>query len=247
MKVVIGFSLRVVLAGTAFALAVSTAIASSNMSKSGPVDSLVTAKLATTPIYIQGSSDDVLTAAVGRDSPACGANAPAMSPAHCAELATQEILRRKPLRDLLSAVQNGNIEDGKALKAIQLLDEIKGPDVDSGLRAIAVTFDTGFGHYLALKYFADKCEAWSLQDLNNRWFEFELPSFVWTNAVADFGHCDYLPETANLIASLNAASGNLVDAAYDSLRHMYPDGPMASFGDAAVKAWTAYVSAHSRH
>ena len=229
-------------------IVVQAAHASAASSKPGPTgDSLVMAKLSNTRTYDRVSSDDLLTASVGADASVCTVTGTNISPSHCADLAKQEILRRRPVKELLTAVREGNGADGKAFQAIQLLEKIRGPEVEAGLRHIAEPYDGNVGNYLALQYFADRCETWSLKILNDHWFDFGIPSFVWGQAVEDFGYCHYLPATANMISSLDAASGNLSDAANDALRRMYPDGPKGTVGDAAVKAWTAYVSAHSSH
>jgi hypothetical protein len=120
---------------------------------------------------------------------------------------------------------------------------IGGPDVEAGLHRIAYSFDGSLGNYLALIHFASHCETRSLRILNDHWWKFGIPSYVWAEAVEDFGSCRFKPATANLILALNAASGNVVDAANVSLRRLYPDGPKPEAGDAAVKAWTTWIDA----
>jgi hypothetical protein len=234
---------------TAFLVTGAQAAHGSSTSSEAPsaTDSLVIATLATAPTYMQGSTGDLLTAAIGQDASACTVSSVPISPAHFADLAQREVLRRKPLSELLTALREGNIADGKALQAIQLLEKIKGPELEADLRQIAEPYDGNLGNYLALLHLSDRCDIWSLHILNDHWFDFGIPSFVWAEAVEDFGKCHYLPATANLISTLDAASGNLVDAASDSLRRLYPTGPKARVGHAPVNAWTAYVSADSKH
>lgn len=223
------------------------AYASSVLSKStSAIDSLVMARLARAPTYERFSNNDLLTASVGLDASLCAASGANISHDHCAELAKQEILRRKPVKELLAAVREAVMVNGKGAEAIQILEEIKGPGVEAGLRSIAEPFTTDPGNYLALLHFADMCQTWSLRVLNRHWFEWGISSVLWAQAVTDFGRCEYRPATVNLISDLDAASGNLIDAAYDSLRRMYPDGPKVSFGEAAVKAWTVWIDAHAK-
>lgn len=238
--------LQLVLA-TMLVLGTQTAYASSASSESSAtIDSLVLVRLGKAPTYEQYSNHDLLTASVGLDASLCAESGTNISRSHCAELARQEILRRKPVRELLAAVRDADMMSGKGAEAIQLLEQINGPEVESGLRRIAETFTADPGNYLALLHFAEKCQTWSLQTLNRHWFQWGIPSFVWAEAVYEFGHCDYRPATANLISSLDAASGNITDAAEGSLRRMYPDGPKGSLGQAAVKAWNAWIDAHRK-
>jgi hypothetical protein len=238
---------RVALAA-ALIIGTQTAHTASTSSESrSAIDSVVMTKLAKARTYDRASTNDLLAASVGLDTSPCAVSGVSISPTHCADLAKREILRRRPVQKLLTAVREASIADGKGLQAIHLLEQIKGPEVERGLRRIAETFDTDPGNYLALLHFADMCQTWSLQVLNSHWFGWRIPSFVWAGAVEDFGRCDYRPATTHLISSLDAASLNLVDAADDSLRRMYPNGPKAGVGEVAISAWTAWVRTHSSH
>ena len=229
----------------ALVIGAQAAHASSTSSKSpSAIDSAVMTKLAKDRTYDRASRNDLLAASIGLDASLCGRGA-SISATHCADLAKREILRRKPVQELLTAVLEADVTDGKGLQAMHLLEQIKGPEVEPGLRHIAENFDANPGNYLALLHFADMCQTWSLQVLNNHWLEWSIPSFVWAEAVEDFGRCDYRPATNHLISSLDAASGNLVDAADDSLRRMYPNGPKEGIGAPAISAWSAWVSVHS--
>lgn len=210
-------------------------------------ESKVIAKLAMLPTYIQNSQADLLTVSVGMNARACKVGSFSISPARCSKLAKAEIMRRKPIRTLFVALKNGDMVDGKAWVAYDILKKIDGPEVEAGLSTIAHQNALDLDNFLALMYFADRCQDWALRTLNqNRW-QYGISSFVWAEALADFGQCKYWPATPGLINDLNAASLNAVDAAYRSLRNMYPDGPHATDGPDAVKVWKAWISEHKIH
>lgn len=210
-------------------------------------ESRVIAKLAVIPTYIQNSQADLLTASVGIDARACKVGGFSISPARCSKLAKAEIMRRKPIRKLFVALKNGDLVDGKAWAAYSLLEKIDGPKVEAELSTIAHQNALDLDNFLALMYFADRCRDWALRTLNQNQWQYGVPSFVWAEALADFGQCKYWPATPGLINDLNAASLNAVDAAYHSLRNMYPYGPRTTFGPDAVKAWKTWISRHKIH
>jgi hypothetical protein len=89
--------------------------------------------------------------------------------------------------------------------------------------------------YYALNYGAKGCDPEALRILSARPFEPRAACQQWATTVALFGECKYRAATPFLVDSLRHACGNVVNAADESLRALYPDAPFpfASFSAAA--------------
>lgn len=190
------------------------------------------------------STEDLLTViAEGYTYCVWGVNQPKTADeGYCAKSAEAELLRREPVDELVKYIQTQSLTDVGFYEAVEVLKAIGGAKAEGGFRVLAQGKETGEGQFVGLMYFADRCDPESLKTLNEHWGKFGIPSFMWAEAVYQFGNCNYRPATENLVKALNAASFNLVDAALSSLKKMYPDGPReAATPEETKKAWSEWV------
>lgn len=86
------------------------------------------------------------------------------------------------------------------------------------------------GRWNALQYLAARCDKKALRTLmlggatkdSESLMRFPISSTEWAASLASFGKCDYTPARDVLTYSLDAASLNAADAAYQSLQELYP-------------------------
>jgi hypothetical protein len=149
---------------------------------------------------------------------------------------------RAPVDDLVKIIQSTPISDHRFYQAVDYLKKIAGAKTAHGFRVLSQSGEFDEGKFVGLMYFADQCDPESLKVLNDHWWQFTIPSYVWEEAVFQFGNCQYRPATSNLVKALNAASLNVVDAALFSLKKMYPDGPKETETPVdTMKAWTEWL------
>lgn len=165
----------------------------------------------------------------------------------CRILATQELLHRRPVPDLLNQLRAASLTDGRGVTAATLLEKIGGAGVDKGMRQLAHDSDYGIGQFTALMHFAKRCEKWSLSSLREHANQFEIPSYIWAGAIQQFGKCNYYPATELLVANLGYASLNVVAAADESLHRLYPDGPSTTFPPDQMEQWKSWLVASGKN
>jgi hypothetical protein len=113
------------------------------------------------------------------------------------------------VRYYLAAMVLFQIDDQRIEKAFEVsLDE--GGDLDS---------------YFAAQYVAERGNLKALEILNRHYFQYGISSWQWSYSIALFGKYGFRKAIPNLVDSLDAASLNVVDAAFDSLQALYPDSP----------------------
>ena len=86
------------------------------------------------------------------------------------------------------------------------------------------------GRWNALQYLAARCDSIALHALvlggaskdSKSLMRFPISSTEWAASLSAFGTCSYTPARDVLTYSLDAASLNAVDAAYQSLQKLYP-------------------------
>ena len=157
----------------------------------------------------------------------------------CDAMAEAELVRRKPISELFDTADKGWMV--RALWATRVLEKIGSPDSEQALVRLARSTPRP-GSFGALMHFAKRCETWSLAALNDHWWNFGISSFIWAEAVEQFGVCKYQPSSTNLAAGLSAASLNVVEAACTSLKSMYPTGPECEPGLEGVEIWQAWLA-----
>ena len=109
-------------------------------------------------------------------------------------------------------------------------------------KAFAIRLDdkeTEESYYVA-NYLAKHGHTAALATLNKHYFRYPVSSWQWSYTVELFGKYKYQPAVNNLIASLDAASWNVAQAACDALRALFPDSP-AHF-DGPVEAKDYYIN-----
>lgn len=192
----------------------------------------------------QLSNKELLDILGGDLTPCKSESSSAQAGADCSDLAKKELVRRAPIAELAHAAVEGFAAE--EFWAVKILEEIDRPDAKKELRRLA-DLSPSFGSYGAQMHFARQCENWALSLLNENWGNYGIPSSVWAEAIEQFGQCRYEAATENLVASINSASLNVVDAACESLKLIYPRGPdCADFPlfppNEAIAAWQKWLT-----
>jgi hypothetical protein len=91
--------------------------------------------------------------------------------------------------------------------------------------------------YYALNYRAKRCEKGALAKLVAPPYELRADCMQWATSVSLVGQCKYTPGTRFLVANLDDACLNAVQAAETGLRKLYPDAPASFESQEAMKAY----------
>ena len=134
-----------------------------------------------------------------------------------------ELVVRHPYGDLIQ-VFTRSFDFIQLSWIYDVLRQLRGPRADSSLRPLASSANDHESTYYALKYFAEVCDSTALGILNRDYFGYGTSSLEWASTVKFFGKCRFASAVPNLIESLNAASGNLSEAAEVALLQMFPGG-----------------------
>ena len=160
---------------------------------------------------------------------------------HYPELVVNELVRRKPVNQLLDALKESNdwAQDNWLEVA---LSRVRGSTVDSTMAALArAGADNALG-YLALLYFAEIGTPWALLQLDCQYAELPISSMERVDVVRLFGKYKFYPAALNLAETLDAMYLNLGDAALQSLLAMYPEGRSQFDSPVAAAAyWKRYL------
>lgn len=161
-------------------------------------------------------------------------------------LVEQELSRRRPTRELLDAFRSAN-GIWSSFVLFNLLRDLDDPEVGRQLKLMAGQ-DTELPSYLALKYFAERGEEWSLKVLNDHYFKYPVSSAEWAGIAALFGRYHFRPAAENLARSVGAASLNLAGAAHESLCELFPEAAdeakKLETPEAEQAYWIDYVGKH---
>ena len=133
------------------------------------------------------------------------------------------ITKRAPLTLVLSTLR----QTGDACKR-ELLIAVAAESRDSrtaGLFRQLLTRERDRGSMLIAVYLARQGDRKALGILDENYYAYQTSSLDWAQAMTVFGEQRYYAVVPKLIASLDAASLNVVDAAFDVLGEMYPGTP----------------------
>jgi hypothetical protein len=157
------------------------------------------------------------------------------------EAIEDELIRRHPVAGIVHIfdITSDRIQQAWML---DILARLRGDKTDAALRPF-VTEGLDDANYLALKYFAEKCDAPALTMLNRNYFKYGASSMEWASIVREFGKCRYKPASENLVRSIGAMNIDLGYAALQSLEMMYPDAHIAHDSNVA-QAWQSYLVSH---
>ncbi len=157
-------------------------------------------------------------------------------------LVKQQLIARRAVPDLLRVFATTTDWVQQAW-AIDVLSQMRGPDVDSSLRGVDTTAEDRTA-YFALKYFALSCDAPALEALNRGYMRYRVPSIEWASIVRSFGECKYEAAAPNLAETVSAGMLDLGYASHRSLLALYPDAGI-EFRDPfeAQEEWKRYLAA----
>jgi hypothetical protein len=110
------------------------------------------------------------------------------------------------------------------------------PEVSKVMRRLYHDPDEEVAYY-ALNYGAKGCEPEALRILSAEPFESRADCQQWATTVALFGECKYRAATPFLVDSLRYACLNVVFAANESLRALYPEAPFPFRSPSAEAAY----------
>jgi hypothetical protein len=137
---------------------------------------------------------------------------------------SDELARRPGHEELYSLFwreRSWEIRDGIEHVAYHFDDDTS---ADFMRRVFRVNQDDGEDLYYPVNYMAKRCDEAALHRLATE--RFSISSLQLASSVELFGKCKYRPAIPFLVDSaINAASLNLVEAAQDSLKLLYPDSP----------------------
>lgn len=155
-----------------------------------------------------------------------------------------ELVRRRAYADLLQTFKTS--PDELQLKWIEItLAGLRNAEVDSEMAALAKVGGGEQRGYLALLYFAETGAPWALAKLTCDYYKLPVPSLEKADVASLFGKHKYYPAARRLVGTLQAVSGNLFEAALESLSVMYPKGRTRfRSADDAAKYWTRFLADH---
>ncbi len=137
-----------------------------------------------------------------------------------------ELSRRYESKDLLARFQRAS-EAQRRVLVFALYQEPASPKVTSLMKKLSGDRDEELAYY-ALNYRAKACERGALAKLTAPPYEIRAACAQWATTVSLVGQCKYTPGGAFLLSSLDHACLNVVLAAEEGLKALYPDAP-ASF------------------
>jgi len=151
--------------------------------------------------------------------------------------------------DLLTATlvkladARGTVDAFKAAEGLALVSrlafvigEIDAPEVRDLMRPLA-NEELDLQSFFANKYLAAKGDLDALAQLNENYFLYAVPSFVWSEAVWVFGEQKYEPATCNIVESLNAAYLGLAEQAAIALKAIHPDSFASLNENSRLSEW----------
>lgn len=134
-----------------------------------------------------------------------------------------ELVRRRDIPFLIDAYA-GSSNPSTRYQVILMLYEIEDPAVLGAFRRWLSDSEDDTDYWIA-DYLARHGDSSALASLNRHYFKYPVSSVQWAYTVRLFGRFGYRPAIPNLVDSLNAASLNLTEAAFDALSLLYPDAP----------------------
>ncbi len=152
-----------------------------------------------------------------------------------------ELTRRRPLTALTEALTHSR--DLVQLSWVEeALSRMRGPDVHSVLKQIAMIPRTDWAQYFALKYFAELGSLWALAILSCHYEQYAIYGLEWSQTITLFGRYHYYPAAGHLVRQVAVANMNVGFAALQTLLQLYPDG-RSHFAspEEAAEYWTHYV------
>ena len=151
------------------------------------------------------------------------------------EAAKEAIARRVPLPVLLMQIETTDDLYARD-KLIDIAFHRSEPEV---ARVFESVLGRGVeeGDCLIAHYLAKRGNRRALEVLNEHYGEYRLSSYGWSYVIPVFGTQRFYPATENLLESLDAASLNVVIAAEEALRRLYPGAPEAFQTLEEVKAY----------
>jgi len=156
----------------------------------------------------------------------------------------KEILRRRPIAQLLDVFAR-SYDFAQPRFIIEIFALMNDPQVDVQLRKFITNDPRDTASFLAARYFAQRCDLTALGILNQNYGKYPISSVDRATIADAFGDCRYLPAIPNLVASVNAASLNLMGSAQNSLSKIYPQADIQpSDPPEHQKAWEKYVRLH---
>jgi hypothetical protein len=153
-----------------------------------------------------------------------------------------ELVSRNARDELIATFSSS--DDELQLKWVEVaLERLRSPEVDRALASFTCGKATELKSYLAFLYLAETGQEAALARLACDYYELPLSSLEKAEVAELFGRHMYFPAARKLVETLEAASGNLADAALKSLTTLYPDGKRGfSSPDKAVKYWSKRIT-----
>ena len=157
----------------------------------------------------------------------------------------KEIVTRRPLKELVCVLETSDSFPQLGYTS-DLLTKVADHSLDSRLKSVA-TADISERAYFALIYFARRGDVWALERLNAHFYQYPVPSVVWTEAVDLLGKYRYLPAARNLAQAVHSVSLDMAEACLRNLELMFPDShPRFSTLLEAREYWKRYVAEHTK-
>jgi hypothetical protein len=139
------------------------------------------------------------------------------------EAAKEAIVRKVSLPALLKQIETTDDSYGRD-KLIDIAFHRSEPEVARVFESM-LGLGVEEGDCLIAHYLAKRGNRRALEVLNKHYGEYRLSSYGWSYVIPVFGIQRFYPATENLLASLDAASLNVVIAAEEALKRLYPGAP----------------------
>jgi hypothetical protein len=148
----------------------------------------------------------------------------------------RELVRRDLGKRALVERLRREREPGRTVLFFALYLSPRDPEVSKVMRRLYHDADEEVAYY-ALNYGAKGCEPEALRILSAEPIESRADCQQWATTVALFGECKYRAATPFLVDSLRYACLNVVFAANESLRALYPEAPFPFRSPSAEAAY----------
>jgi hypothetical protein len=143
---------------------------------------------------------------------------------HCQALdwdLARELAKRESSAALLARLRHAK---GQRVVVFALYLQKPDEQVKKAMRQLWESKDEEIAYY-SLNYLARLCDPQALRKLSAPPYEPRAACQQWATTVGLFGQCKYRPAKRLLLASLDNACGNVIDAAGESLRAIFPGAP----------------------
>ncbi len=158
------------------------------------------------------------------------------------EVVTELQKRQKDVHLLLEAFSNPT-DDTQLKHIVDVLYPMDDKRINAAFKKYINSNELSETMYYCLNYLAKQGDMEALKILNKNYFKYPVSSWQWSYTVELFGKYHYIQATENLLTSLDAASLNVVDAAFKSLFLLYPDAPRKfDTPEEAVKVLKKYIA-----